>query len=185
MTATALLDDLRTRGIDLQAHGERLRFHPRDSMTPEDLDALRRNKAEILDLLAPSGIVCPWCRSDDMQDDRRGLRCATCKALAWRLTPSGGIARADFDEAETETKPRDSRAGANFVSVSQPDATLRLLAGIEYPPRAPTVPDPRSIADPVTICPTCNTARVMTELRKMTGGRCWTCWRNIDHKPEA
>jgi len=54
MTATALLHDLQALGVTLQADGDRLRFHPRDAVTPEMLEQLREHKAELLEMLRQS-----------------------------------------------------------------------------------------------------------------------------------
>lgn len=47
-----MLTDLKARGIDLQAHGDRLRYRPRSAMTPELRDRLRACKADLLAILA-------------------------------------------------------------------------------------------------------------------------------------
>jgi len=46
--AGALLLELTVRGIELQAHGDRLRYRPRSAMTPELTGRVRRHKSEIL-----------------------------------------------------------------------------------------------------------------------------------------
>lgn len=53
MTAAALLADLRRRGVELRAEGDRLRWRaPRGAVTPADLARLRAAKAELLRALA-------------------------------------------------------------------------------------------------------------------------------------
>lgn len=42
-------------------------------------------------------------------------------------------------------------------------------------PNIATQADSRIIADPVTICPRCESGRVLRELQAMTGGVCWSC----------
>lgn len=51
MSAAELLLDLDRRGIRLEAHGDRLRYHPRLALTPELLDRLKAHKAELLKAL--------------------------------------------------------------------------------------------------------------------------------------
>lgn len=51
MTAAALLDELRGLGIELQAHGDRLRFRPRSAVTDELLARLQAHKGELLEML--------------------------------------------------------------------------------------------------------------------------------------
>ena len=50
-TASALLEELQGLGIELQPHGEALRFRPRDRMTAELVGRLRDCKAELLEIL--------------------------------------------------------------------------------------------------------------------------------------
>jgi hypothetical protein len=52
MTATAeLLTDLQALGVILAADGDRLRFHPKDKVTPELLARMRDAKGELLAML--------------------------------------------------------------------------------------------------------------------------------------
>ena len=67
MTATPLellLADLAARGIEVQAHGDRLRFRPPDAVTPDLVRRLKVHKAELLAMLAPpagrTGTAHPW-----------------------------------------------------------------------------------------------------------------------------
>jgi hypothetical protein len=56
MTATPLellLADLAARGIEVQAHGDRLRFRPPNAVTPDLVQRLKTHKAELLVQLAP------------------------------------------------------------------------------------------------------------------------------------
>ena len=57
MTAAAdLLAELRGLGIELQPHGESLRFRPRDRMTPDLLARTRMHKAELLAMFHPEDV---------------------------------------------------------------------------------------------------------------------------------
>ena len=48
MSAAELFLDLGRLGIRLEADGERLRYFPRSALTPDLLDRLKVNKAELL-----------------------------------------------------------------------------------------------------------------------------------------
>ena len=52
MSAAELLEALRTRGVELRAAGDRLRFRPVAAVTTDELEALRAHKAAVLALLA-------------------------------------------------------------------------------------------------------------------------------------
>ncbi|GIW96963.1 MAG: hypothetical protein KatS3mg111_0296 [Pirellulaceae bacterium] len=52
MGAAGLLTELRKRGVKLVPVGDRLRFAPKDALTPDLVEALRAHKAEMLALLA-------------------------------------------------------------------------------------------------------------------------------------
>lgn len=53
MNAPELFVSLTERGIQLLVDGDRLRYYPRSALTPELLGELRRQKSELLNLLAP------------------------------------------------------------------------------------------------------------------------------------
>ena len=53
MSAAELMVDLIRLGIRLEAHGDRLRYHPRSAMTPDLAERLRTHKAELLVILRP------------------------------------------------------------------------------------------------------------------------------------
>jgi hypothetical protein len=52
VSAAGVLEALRTRGVELRAAGDRLRFRPVAAVTPDELAALRAHKAAVLALLA-------------------------------------------------------------------------------------------------------------------------------------
>ncbi len=54
MSATELLADLARLGIEVIAHGDRLRYGPRSAMTPDLAERLRTHKAELLAILRPA-----------------------------------------------------------------------------------------------------------------------------------
>lgn len=51
MTAAALVETLRARGVTLEPRGDRLRVRPASAVTPDEVEALRRYKPEVLRLL--------------------------------------------------------------------------------------------------------------------------------------
>src|SRR4051812_28060242 len=55
--AIALLTELTRQGVELNADGDRLRYrpHPHPAVSPDVLDAMRRMKADLLDLLRGRG----------------------------------------------------------------------------------------------------------------------------------
>lgn len=52
MTALDLLATLQARGVELVAAGDRLRWRPREALTPVEVERLRDHKAQLLRLLA-------------------------------------------------------------------------------------------------------------------------------------
>ena len=51
MTAAVLLESLRARDINLLTDGQRIGVRPAGALTPDEREALRRDKAEVLRLL--------------------------------------------------------------------------------------------------------------------------------------
>jgi len=74
--AAELLADLRSRGIELETDGARLRWRPAFLVTEPELEVLRTHKAELIALLSgpDSCARCPSCRWP--LDSKR--RCAKC-----------------------------------------------------------------------------------------------------------
>ena len=81
MNASELLTTLVARGVEFQAHGDKLRFCPVDRLNTADLENLRLHKAAILRLLRYEGIdygnpfadprpmtACDRCGSTDYRD---------------------------------------------------------------------------------------------------------------------
>jgi hypothetical protein len=58
VNAAALVGTLRARGVSLEPHGDRLRIRPASAVRPEEVEALRRNKAAVIALLrsAPTSV---------------------------------------------------------------------------------------------------------------------------------
>jgi hypothetical protein len=59
MTPAGLLATLYTRGVEVQAHHGRLRWRPKEAMTPEELDLLTQHKTQLLAILAPQAASLP------------------------------------------------------------------------------------------------------------------------------
>lgn len=57
MTAADLLAELGRRGIQVEAHGDRLRYRPRSAVTPELAQRLKSHKRELLAILGDAGGV--------------------------------------------------------------------------------------------------------------------------------
>jgi hypothetical protein len=51
MSVIDLMSDLREHGIHLEAHGDRLRYSPRSSVTPNLAQRMKANKGELLAML--------------------------------------------------------------------------------------------------------------------------------------
>jgi len=51
--------------------------------------------AAVADPVVATSIRCPFCDGIDLVDDPGGLRCSSCRALAWVATAEGGLARHD------------------------------------------------------------------------------------------
>src|SRR5215472_16684300 len=66
MAAEALLADLRSRGIELQTDGARLRWRPAFLVTAPQAEQILFHRAELIDLLAAGRLdddqFCPTCR---------------------------------------------------------------------------------------------------------------------------
>lgn len=154
MSAADLLADLARRGVRLEAAGERLRYFPRSALTPELLDRLKAHKAELLAMLRAAGQAPPAAQT-----------AAKSAADDLGIVPPARPAEARLEHPPLPAKPRDKRK------------TGRRLVGNGFPPIAPEVPPENIHATPRAVCPCCRLLPVLPELRGMTGGRCYECWR--------
>ncbi len=57
LPATVLLMELTERGLDVRAHGDRIRFRPRKAMTPELAERVRAHKPALLAALSAIAVV--------------------------------------------------------------------------------------------------------------------------------
>lgn len=85
MSVAQLMADLNHRGVRLEAHGDRLRFSPRSSVTPDLAERMKAHKGELLALLrpTPTGLgTCAACGGALWElptfDGYLNLECATC-----------------------------------------------------------------------------------------------------------
>lgn len=101
-----LFSELQTAGVSLFVEDGRLAFDaPGDAMTDDLLARVRADRDGLLALLRadqsatpePSGVSCPFCRSDSLEDCELGWRCLKCKRLAWRWLDGGSIVRVDLE----------------------------------------------------------------------------------------
>ena len=53
-------------------------------------------------VVSPSGVSCPFCWSELLEDVELGWRCLKCKRLAWRWLDSGSIVRVDCERMALE-----------------------------------------------------------------------------------
>lgn len=94
--AVELLATLRARGVALEPRGDRLRVRPASVVAPEELDALRRHKAELLALLNCQGLPAwpprgtsyahPWPETLPLLGRRTVgpfALCAECERWSW------------------------------------------------------------------------------------------------------
>ena len=97
-----LFSELKAAGVSLFIEDGRLAFDaPADVMTPELLARVRADRDGLLALLtdpaSSSGVSCPFCRGENLEDVELGWRCCYCKRLAWVWLLSGSIVRADCE----------------------------------------------------------------------------------------
>ena len=90
MTAETLIADLRARGVTLTPEGPNLRCRPKSALSAEDLEQLRRHKAEVLAALLGecvpcASVVCWTCRGTRFWRSVHGATvCGTCHPPAAR-----------------------------------------------------------------------------------------------------
>ena len=105
-TVEILFSELQSAGVRLFVEDGRLAFDaPSGALTDELLARVRAERDGLLAILAgeqlatpePSGVFCPFCRSELLEDAERGWRCQKCKRLAWVWTAGGSIVRADVE----------------------------------------------------------------------------------------
>jgi hypothetical protein len=71
MSVTELMVDLRDRGIQLEAHGDRLRYSPKEAMTPELTERVKAHKPTLLAILTADDIRAAvlWQAAIDLLED--------------------------------------------------------------------------------------------------------------------
>lgn len=129
MATDALVAELSGLGVVLRIEGDRLAFDaPAGVMVGDLLARVRADRAGLVAMLsraddppavarptpddpvpidrAPS-IRCP-CGGIDLADDPGGLRCRSCRSMAWVATAEGGLARRDLADEGIEVVDPDS-----------------------------------------------------------------------------
>jgi len=71
MSVTELMFDLRARGILLEAHGDRLRYSPKSTMTPELAQRMKAQKPTLLAILTADDVPAAvlWQAALDLLED--------------------------------------------------------------------------------------------------------------------
>ena len=101
MTPEALVAELRARGVELRAVGDRLRYKPASALTPADVEVLRQHKAAVLALLraaerpavvALTSYAHPWPDCLERLGPRRVGTFAPCEGSCgrWSWAKYGG-----------------------------------------------------------------------------------------------
>jgi hypothetical protein len=71
MTSATIISDLHARGARLEVVGDKLRVHPADGVTPEEIELIRTHKQPLIALLreldlARTRSAFPWMFGDDI-----------------------------------------------------------------------------------------------------------------------
>jgi len=155
MNAVDLLVECDSRGIVLRAHGDdEIEIDaPKNELTPELVEALRRRKDELLQLLTA--------------------------ATATQVAESQGIRelchRRQCDQYETYEVVGSS------IDLQPPVTTVTDPPPWKLPPYPPVVPD-SIIADPIPTCIDCGTGRVIPGQPGRIDGLCFSCWMHKQRK---
>src|SRR5947209_1574919 len=90
--AVVLLADLRSRGVQLETDGSRLRWRPAALVTATEAEQIKSHKGEIIASLVGSAVVvrCPSCRHP-LDSKRRCWQCCNRLCACGRQTGSAFI----------------------------------------------------------------------------------------------
>jgi hypothetical protein len=153
VNAEALLRDLESRGVHVEANGDRLHYRgPHEVLTPATLDALRAHKADLLALLAGNS----WPPYRQFIDDSIGVACdaptlpqtaldhASTFRAAWRracfeLGEMAGWPELPFKQGRS-VAPGAAPWGKWLAHASVPDMVCAMTALHEYLARLPGPP---------------------------------------------
>ncbi len=94
MDAAVLVETLKARGVTLEAHGDKLRWTPRDALTPGEVERLRQHKRDIMEVL-----------SHPDTDDVVGALIAEAQARGVRLRLNPGPGAAFFASPASKVTP--------------------------------------------------------------------------------
>lgn len=87
MSATELVLDLGRLGIRLEADGERLRYYPQSTLTPDLLDRLKAHKADLLAALRPTPKSAALSKPPSEAPSKPTKAACRCVSEAWRDVP--------------------------------------------------------------------------------------------------
>jgi hypothetical protein len=95
--SAALLADLRSRGIELQTDGARIRWRPREAVGPDLRDAILANRDALIALLSGPGAApaaaCPRCGRPPDGEGRCWRCCDRACCECGRPTGTAFVAR--------------------------------------------------------------------------------------------
>ncbi|MCH8967298.1 MAG: tetratricopeptide repeat protein [Planctomycetes bacterium] len=144
----ALLIELTRRGIELQAHGDRLRFRPRSAMTPELVEAVKVHKFALLTVFVGhsafiryhefSGLKQALALDHGLDDERRTALAQSAHAhlgLAdrWGLVRNLRVERSLLTTSLHLDRAEDVDRYAQRLLARNPyDASVRLRLGQSY-----------------------------------------------------
>ena len=105
MNAPQLLTDLTRLGIQLEAHGDGLRYSPRSAVTPYLVERIKTHKPALLAILRYEAHPCADCGCAIGWRNEKGVICGNCHSQPERSEkvvliddPSGGRWRNYDDE---------------------------------------------------------------------------------------
>jgi hypothetical protein len=164
LIATSLLAEVAQIGIKLWVEGDAIRYAPKTAMRPDLSARLKAHRDEVLHLLKPSPVTCDQIRL--------WLHC---------LREAGCRIRLVDDEPVIEWAPKMGTPDRRREWAENLDAIALLLqettrAVRPMQPRPIGSPPDSILADPIILCPQCSCRPVLRELRKLTGGLCYSCW---------
>src|SRR5579871_6690019 len=90
VSAAELLADLTRHGIRLEVHGDRLRYHPRSALSPDQVELLKANKDELLALLGPTTRIAPGAQLEATNGLLKPKPVCRCGSTTWRDVPIHG-----------------------------------------------------------------------------------------------
>jgi hypothetical protein len=130
MTAAELVETLRARGVTLEPRGDKLRLAPASAVTPEEVEALRLHKAEVLVLLTAPPPFLPLLDRETVRevlgphaDDPHAVAC-----LAWDVRDELRAVEREIGSGVIAARPRlvRNRPLADWLDLDELARLLRL-----------------------------------------------------------